>query len=177
MGRSESGTLIVGTLVVAGRFDSLIERSSVAGIRRSSRGSYFPPWSDLDIYGIGRTTPVLQKSPWAGGLTLRCSGHGIFSCLGGDCCPFEAFLPNLQPVEFSDFRGTGGNALLVGDVLPFSRPTSTYPAVVFPLPCLSFKALTKGVDPRPALSAEDVDESLVLLRPAPFRWSCRMEAR
>jgi hypothetical protein len=78
----------------------------------------------------------------------------------------EAFLPNLHPVAFSVFRGTGGNALLVGDVLPLaSTPTSTHASVVLPLPYRSFKALTRGVPRGLGPSDEDVDESLTDRRP------------
>ena len=158
------GALIEGTLTLGaetkgtlteGGFDLELPRERFSkGIRSSSRGSglLLP---DFGAAGNGLTTPVVQKS-------FRFVGLELLSC-------------GLQPVKFSEFSGTGGKALFVGDSLPFGIPTSTYPGVVFPLPYRSFKALTKGVDPR--LSEEASDDSPPLFRGCPLLRLLRSEAR
>jgi hypothetical protein len=131
------GAAIEGTLMVGGVcFESVIERLSIDGIRSSSRGSGLP-WLDFGAAGKGLTTPVLQKSFLFAGLELLSCGYGmsslLFSSRRSSWLLFP--LPILQPVEFSDFPGTGGKALFVEESLPpFETPTSTYPAVVLPLP-------------------------------------------
>ena len=150
-GALTEGTLIVGTeetlidgLATAGGLvvESWIEIPLI-GIRSSSRGSglLFP---DLGAVGNGLTTPVVQKSFALVGFFLSSCGDGISSCTS----LFGADFPILQPVDEDDFApGRGGNALLKGDCLPFATTTSTYPALVFPLPYFSFRARTRGVDP------------------------------
>lgn len=183
------GTLIDGTLTV-GAEETLIEglatiggvllESSIdmalMGIRSSSRGSglLFP---DLGAAGNGLTTPVVQKSFLLVGLLLPSCVDGISSGVSLRSSRPADFGVIRQPVELSDFApGTGGNVLFAGDCLPFATPTSTYPAFVLPLPYLSFKARTRGVDPRSSESS--VEERLDCERVWPLVFGLlRKEAR